>query len=121
MLRDATRGGLAAVLNEMAKAAGVGITIEEKAIPVRPEVRGACEMLGLDPLLVANAGKFAAIVAAGEADNMVEKLRRLPGGEDSRIIGTVHQEQAGLLAVRTLLGTRRIVPLPLGEQLPRIC
>ena len=121
MLRDATRGGAAAVLNEIASASHFGITIDELAIPVRPEVQGACELLGLDPLLVANEGKFVAIVAARALDSLLEKLRRLPGGENACRIGEVQSGPAGFLSMRTAMGTRRVIPMPLGEQLPRIC
>jgi hydrogenase expression/formation protein HypE len=121
MLRDATRGGAAAVLNEIAQSSRLGIVIEETRIPVRAEVQGACELLGLDPLFVANEGKFIAIVAADAADSLIQKLRALPGGKDACRIGEVHSGHPGLLTMRTAMGTRRVIPMPLGEQLPRIC
>jgi hydrogenase expression/formation protein HypE len=121
MLRDATRGGAAAVLNEIAQSSRLGIVIEETRIPVRAEVQGACELLGLDPLFVANEGKFIAIVAADAADSLIQKLRPLPGGKDACRIGEVHSGHPGLLTMRTAMGTRRVIPMPLGEQLPRIC
>jgi hydrogenase expression/formation protein HypE len=121
MLRDATRGGVAAVLNEIAQAAKVGITIDEKSIPVRREVQSACELLGLDPLYVANEGKFIAIVSPDSADRLLAKLRTLSNGQDACQIGEVHAMHSGLLSMRTAMNTRRVVPMPLGEQLPRIC
>jgi hydrogenase expression/formation protein HypE len=121
MLRDATRGGVSAVLNEIASAARLGITLDEKSIPVRPAVQAACELLGLDPLYVANEGKFIAIVAPESAEELLGKLRAMPGGQSACRIGEVHSAQPGLLSMRTLLNTRRVVPMPLGEQLPRIC
>lgn len=121
MMRDATRGGVAAVLNEMAQAAGLGFELEEERIPVRPVVAAACEMLGLDPLYVANEGKFVAIVAAEAAAELLAELRRMPGGEDAVVAGKVEHAHRGVVRVRTAFGTRRVVPMPLGEQLPRIC
>ena len=121
MLRDATRGGIAAVLNEIAQASTLGITIEEGAIPVRPEVYAACELLGLDPLYVANEGKFIAIVAADAVEFLLNKLRAFPEARNACRIGEVHASQPGLLSMRTAMRTRRVVPMPLGEQLPRIC
>ncbi len=121
MMRDATRGGIAAVLNEIAAAARLGITLHEEAIPIRPEVQAACELLGLDPLFVANEGKFLAIVAPEAVDAMLATLRRSPNGQDACCIGDVHSRTPGMLTVRTRFNTRRVVPMPLGEQLPRIC
>lgn len=121
MLRDPTRGGLSASLNEMAQASGWGIRIEESAVPVRPEVRSACEFLGLDPLYVANEGKLVAIVAPQDTDRVVAAMRALPEGQDAVAIGEVTREFPKMLSARTRFGTSRVVPLPLGEQLPRIC
>jgi len=121
VLRDATRGGVAAVLTEIAQAAGVGVVLEEGALPVRPEVRGACELLGLDPLFVANEGKMVAIVPAAEADAALAAVRADPLGRDAAVIGTVTADHPGFLVARTGIGATRVVPLPLGEQLPRIC
>ena len=121
MLRDATRGGVAAVLNEIAQSSHLGITIDEGCIPVRREVQSACELLGLDPLYVANEGKFIAIVAPDVVDRLIAKLRALPGGSDACRIGEVHTTHPGLLSMKTAMNTRRVIPMPLGEQLPRIC
>ena len=121
MMRDATRGGIAAVLNEIARAARVGITLREEAIPIRPEVQAACELLGFDPLFVANEGKFIAIVAPDAADALLATLRASSDGANAGYIGDVHGESPGILAVQTRFKTRRVVPMPLGEQLPRIC
>ena len=120
-MRDPTRGGLSSALNEIAGQSGVGIQIEENRIPVREEVRGACELLGLDPLYVANEGKLVAIVAPESADDVVEAMRRHPLGEDARIIGVVSADNPGLLTMRTVFGSSRIVDLLPGDQLPRIC
>ena len=120
-MRDPTRGGLASTLNEIAASSGATIEIDETAIPVREEVKGACEMLGLDPLHVANEGKLVAIVAPEAADVIVEAMRRNPLGADARIIGTVTATGRKLVLMRTAFGTTRIVDMLAGEQLPRIC
>lgn len=120
-MRDPTRGGVSSTLNEIAQQSGVGIEIEEEMIPVREDVRGACEMLGLDPLYVANEGKLVAIVAPDAADALVETMRQHPLGKEARIIGTVSDKNAGLVTMRTTLGTTRIVDMLAGDQLPRIC
>lgn len=120
-MRDPTRGGLATTLNEFAAASQVGIMLEETAIPVRPEVRGACEVLGIDPLYVANEGKLVAVVPAEVAAQVVAAMRSHPLGREAAIIGEVVAENRGLVAMRTLLGAHRIVDMPVGEQLPRIC
>ena len=121
LLRDPTRGGVAAALNEVARAARVSIELDEGALPVRPEVRAACEILGLDPLLVANEGKLVACVAAGDADRLLVAMRRHPLGTDAARVGEVVAGPPGRVVVRTTFGTRRVVPMPVGEQLPRIC
>lgn len=121
MLRDPTRGGLAASLTEIAEASKSGIEIVERALPVRPQVQAACELLGLDPLFVANEGKLTAIVAPGQADAALAALRAHPLGRDAVVVGTVVAEHPGLLVAKTGLGGKRVVPLPIGEQLPRIC
>jgi len=121
MLRDPTRGGIAATLNEIATAAAVGIVIDEAAIPVRPTVAAACEFLGLDPLEVANEGKFVALVPAPEAARALAALQADPLGREAAICGRVVAEHPGLVAVRTSIGGTRMLPLPVGEQLPRIC
>jgi hydrogenase expression/formation protein HypE len=120
-LRDPTRGGVGTTLNEMAISSEVCIAIEERHIPVRDEVRGACEILGLDPLYVANEGKLIAIVAAEVADRMVDKMRQHPLGREARIIGEVQAEPRGIVMLKTAFGGTRIVDMLVGEQLPRIC
>ena len=120
-LRDPTRGGLAATLNEIAARSGAGITIEEVAVPVNPAVRAACEMLGLDPFHVANEGKFVAVVPAERADAAVARMRSHPLGAGAAVIGRVTDQHPRIVAARTALGSSRIIALPLGEQLPRIC
>jgi len=120
-MRDPTRGGVSSTLNEIAQQSQVGIELEERSIPVREEVRGACEMLGLDPLYVANEGKLVAIVTPESAQNLLQAIRKHPLGADAQIIGTVKQEHAGLVTMRTPLGTTRIVDMLAGDQLPRIC
>ena len=120
-MRDPTRGGLSSALNEIAEQSKVGIQIEEPAIPIREEVRGACEMLGLDPLYVANEGKLIAIVEAGAAEPILQAMRRHPLGRESRLIGTVTERSPGTVIMRTALGTSRIVDMLAGDQLPRIC
>jgi hydrogenase expression/formation protein HypE len=120
-LRDPTRGGLSSTLNEIAEASGVSIEIEEKKIPVHEEVRGACELLGLDPLYVANEGKLVAIVAPDSADAVLAAMRRNRRGEEAAVIGTVGQGHPGLVTMRTAFGSSRIVDLLPGDQLPRIC
>jgi hydrogenase expression/formation protein HypE len=120
-MRDPTRGGLSSSLNEIAARSHVGMTLEERSIPVREEVRGACEMLGLDPLYVANEGKLVAIVEPGAAEPLLDAMRRHPLGREAQIIGTVTAENPGLVVMRTTLGTTRIVDMLAGDQLPRIC
>ncbi len=120
-MRDPTRGGLSSTVNEIAAQSQVGIELNEAAIPIREEVRGACEMLGLDPLYVANEGKLIAIADAGVADELVGLMRRHPLGQHARIIGTVTDKRPGLVTMRTTLGTTRIVDMLAGDQLPRIC
>ncbi|MCA1632487.1 MAG: hydrogenase expression/formation protein HypE [Acidobacteria bacterium] len=120
-LRDPTRGGVATTLNEIALASEVCIEIREDRIPVREEVRGACEILGLEPLYVANEGKLVAIVSAGVADALVARMRQNAYGRDARVIGEVTAEPRGIVALRTGFGGTRIVDMLVGEQLPRIC
>ena len=120
-MRDPTRGGLAGTLNEIAQQSQVGIELDEGLIPVGEEVRAACEILGLDPMYVANEGKLVAIVAAEAAGDVLRAMRRHPLGERARAIGTVKREHAGMVTMRTALGTSRIVDLLAGDQLPRIC
>lgn len=120
-LRDATRGGIAAVLNEFAEASEVGIRLDEAALPIRAEVRGMCEILGLDPLYLANEGKVVAVAPAAEADALLAAMRAHPDGRQSAIIGEVGAAPAGRVTMRTGFGGERIVDMPVGEQLPRIC
>jgi hydrogenase expression/formation protein HypE len=120
-LRDPTRGGLASTLNEIAERSGVGMMLDERAIPVRDEVQGACEVLGLDPLYVANEGKLVAVVAASEAEGVLAAMRRHPLGRGAQMIGTVDGSDSGLVRMRTTIGTARIVDMLAGDQLPRIC
>lgn len=120
-LRDPTRGGVTSTLHELATASGVGVVLREATLPIRPEVRGACEMLGLDPLYVANEGKLIAVVPPGEADRLVEVMRDHPLGRNAAIIGEVVAEHPGLVTLRSLIGGERVVTMLAGEQLPRIC
>jgi hydrogenase expression/formation protein HypE len=120
-LRDATRGGVATVLNEFAQAAGVAIEIDERRTPLREAVKGFCEILGLDPLYLANEGKLVAIVPPEEADGALAALRRDPLGREAAIIGQVERGEPGRVTMRTAFGGRRIVDMLVGEQLPRIC
>jgi hydrogenase expression/formation protein HypE len=121
VLRDPTRGGIASALNEIAATAGVGIVLEEEAVPVHPEVRAACEILGLDPLYVANEGKLLAFVPDAAADRAVRALRRSPFGQGAARIGTVVADHPGGVVQRTRIGGLRVVAMLTGEQLPRIC
>jgi hydrogenase expression/formation protein HypE len=128
VMRDPTRGGLSSALNEIAERSRVEILLDECAIPVREEVRGACELLGLDPLYVANEGKLVALVAPEAAEAVLEAMRGHPLGEEAEIIGTVREFRGGgaaggrgLVALRTPLGTTRIVDMLAADQLPRIC
>jgi hydrogenase expression/formation protein HypE len=120
-LRDATRGGVAAVLNELAERSRVGFALDESAIPIRPAVMAACEMLGMDPLYVANEGKLIAIVPASHAEAILAALRQHPLGQDAAIIGRAGEEHPGMVIAQTGIGGRRVVAMPLGELLPRIC
>jgi hydrogenase expression/formation protein HypE len=120
-MRDPTRGGVSSTLNEIAQQSQVGIELEERSIPVCEEVRGACELLGLDPLYVANEGKLIAIVAPEAAPALLQAMRRHPLGSEAQIIGTVKETNPGLVTMRTPLGTTRIVDMLAGDQLPRIC
>jgi hydrogenase expression/formation protein HypE len=120
-MRDPTRGGVAATLNELAGSSSVGIEINETTIPVKPDVRGACELLGIDPLHVANEGKLVLAVAPEDAGTVLDVLRSFEPGRDAVIIGSVVNDHPGMVVMRTAFGSRRIIDLPLGEQLPRIC
>ena len=120
-LRDPTRGGLSSALNEIAVQSGVSIQVEESQIAVREDVKGACELLGLDPLYVANEGKLVAIVASEAAEAVVAAMRSNERGREAAIIGTVGEKHAGLVTMRSAFGSTRIVDLLAGDQLPRIC
>ena len=120
-LRDPTRGGLATILNEVAGQADVGIEIEERAIPVRDAVRAACELLGLDPLYVANEGKLVAFITPEAAEAVLARMRAHEYGREAVVIGQVMAEHPGRVVLRTPLGARRLVDMLAGEQLPRIC
>ncbi len=113
--------GVAATLNEFAQASNVGIRIFEERIPVKPAVTGACEILGLDPLYVANEGKLIAVVSADKAEALLKAMRQHPLGKDAVIVGDVTSEQPGMVSMTTRIGGQRIVDMPVGEQLPRIC
>jgi hydrogenase expression/formation protein HypE len=121
VLRDPTRGGLASALNEIAAASGVGIELREETIPIPGPVRAACEMLGLDPLHVANEGKLVAIVPASSAEAVLAAMLAVPEGSGSVVIGTVVADHPTMVTLRTIVGSQRIVDMLVGEQLPRIC
>lgn len=120
-LRDATRGGLATVLNEFAASSKVGIRLQERALPIKPEVRGASEMLGLDVLYMANEGKLVTVVPASHANAVLAAMRAHPAGLDAAIVGEVLAEPAGHVVLNTAFGGERVVDMLVGEQLPRIC
>jgi len=120
-LRDATRGGVATILNEIAAAAGVGVLVSEDEIPVRPEVRGASELLGIDPMYVACEGRLVAVVSPEDADHALAAMRAHPQGVEAAIIGTVTAAPAGIVQLKTAFGGTRIVDLLVGDPLPRIC
>jgi hydrogenase expression/formation protein HypE len=120
-LRDATRGGLAAVLNELADSSKVGIEFDERKVPIRREVNAACEMLGLDPLYIANEGKLVAIVPENVAEKVLAVMRGHEYGKDAAIIGRVVDEHTGMVTAKTSIGGMRVVDVPAGELLPRIC
>jgi hydrogenase expression/formation protein HypE len=121
VLRDPTRGGLSSALNEIAQASGVGMVLDEPSIPIPGPVRAACEFLGLDPLHVANEGKLVAIVPAASADAVLAAMHALPEGEGAARIGEVVADHPGMVTIRTIVGSERIVDMLVGEQLPRIC
>ncbi len=120
-VRDPTRGGISSTLNELAAASNVGIKLVEAAIPLRKEVRGACEMLGLDPLYVANEGKLVAVVAAEDAQHLLAVMREHPLGKNAADIGVVTAEHPGMVTMKSVIGGERVVSMLAGEQLPRIC
>jgi hydrogenase expression/formation protein HypE len=120
-MRDPTRGGLSSAMNELAAASRVGVKLDEAAIPLRPEVRGACEMLGLDPLYVANEGKLIAVVPPEDAELALAAMRAHPLGRNAAIIGQVTADHSGMVILRSVVGGDRVVTMLSGEQLPRIC
>jgi len=120
-MRDPTRGGMASALNEMADASTVGVRLIESAIPIRPEVRGACEMLGLDPMYVANEGKLIAVVPPGDAERVLLAMRNHPLGRNAALIGAIVEDHPGMVIMKSLIGGERVVTMLTGEQLPRIC
>lgn len=120
-MRDPTRGGLSSTLNELASSSRVGVKIDESSLPIRPEVRGACEMLGLDPLYVANEGKLIAVVPDAEVGKLLEIMRQHPLGRNAAIIGEITTNHAGMVILKSVIGGERVVTMLAGEQLPRIC
>jgi hydrogenase expression/formation protein HypE len=121
VLRDPTRGGLSSALNEIAASSHVGMVLDEPALPIPGPVRAACEFLGLDPLHVANEGKLVAIVPAASAEAVLAAMRALPEGEGAAVIGAVVADHPGMVTIKTIVGSERIVDMLVGEQLPRIC
>jgi len=121
VLRDPTRGGVASSLNEIAAKSGVGILIRESSIPVRSDVQGACEILGLDPLYVANEGRLLVFVSRDDVDKVLFAMRANPHGTDAAIIGEVVPDPSGIVVMTTRIGGNRVVDMLSGEQLPRIC
>jgi hydrogenase expression/formation protein HypE len=120
-LRDATRGGLSAVLNELALASKAGIEFEEDNVPINPAVNAACEMLGLDPFYIANEGKLVAFVPEAQAEEILSVMKNNDYGKEAAIIGHVTEEHPGMVVAKTAIGSSRVVDLPAGELLPRIC
>ncbi len=121
VMRDPTRGGIATTLNELAEQSGLGIEVDEEAIPIPDEVKGACEILGLDPLYVANEGKLLAFVSASDVDRILETMRRHPLGKNSSAIGEVVDRHHGTVVMKNRIGGTRVLDMLTGEQLPRIC
>ncbi len=120
-LRDPTRGGLTAVLAELAESAGLGVAVEEESVPVSPPVRALCELLGYDPFVLANEGKMVFVVGPEKADDVLAALRRHPLGAQAARIGEITSAHPRRVALRTAFGTRRVLDMPIGELLPRIC
>lgn len=119
--RDATRGGVASALNELADASGVSIEVDETTLPLRPEVKGVCEILGLDPLYLANEGTLVMFVPASQSGAALAAMRATPMGQNATVIGIAHKDHPGRVTMRTLFGGQRLVDMLVGEQLPRIC
>jgi hydrogenase expression/formation protein HypE len=120
-LRDPTRGGLGTSLSEIAASSSIGVEIDANLLLVRPAVKGACELLGIDPLFVANEGKLVAFVAPASSEAVVRAMRNLPEGRDARVVGHASAHHPGMVLLKTEIGGRRILDLPFTEQLPRIC
>jgi hydrogenase expression/formation protein HypE len=121
VLRDPTRGGVATTLNEIAKQSQVGIVLDETTLPVKPAVKSACELLGFDPLYVANEGKLVAIVGREDADGVIQAMRAEKYGEGALVIGEVVDDHPGRVLMKTIIGSHRVVDVLMGEMLPRIC
>jgi hydrogenase expression/formation protein HypE len=121
VLRDPTRGGIASALNEIAAQSSVGIILDESSIPIKPEVSGACEMLGFDPFYIANEGKLLALVSPDDAEEVLKAMRKEKYGKEAAIIGQVEAEPRGRVLLKTSLGSTRIIDVLAGELLPRIC
>ena len=120
-MRDPTRGGAATSLNELARDCGLGVLLFEDAVPLRDTVRGACELLGLDPLHIANEGQFLAVLAPEYADRALDALRHTPGGHDAAFIGEIREQPPGTVLVATSYGGTRVIDMLVGDPLPRIC
>ena len=120
-MRDPTRGGAAATLNELASQSGTGILLDEESLPVRPEVEGVCELLGFEPLYLANEGKLLAFVPSEKTETLLAVMRAHPYGKEARRIGAVTDKAPGQVAMRTALGGVRVVDMPTGSLVPRIC
>ena len=120
-MRDPTRGGVATSLNELVRECGLAIALREEDIPINPQVRGACELLGLDPLHIANEGQFLAIVSSEQAESALQALRAAPGGEEAVMIGEIREQPESAVLVTTLYGGSRMVDMLVGDPLPRIC
>jgi hydrogenase expression/formation protein HypE len=120
-MRDPTRGGVATSLNELARDCGLCMALDEELVPTRDAVRGACELLGLDPLHIANEGQFIAVVASEYADSAINALNAVPGGEEARVIGEVREQPAAAVLITTRYGGSRIIDMLVGDPLPRIC
>ena len=120
-MRDPTRGGVASSLNELAAASHVGLVVQETLLPIQETTQSACELLGMDPMFVANEGKLLAFVAADDADRLVETMRQHPDGKDAAVIGHATEKHPGIVVARTVIGGNRVIAMQIGEQLPRIC
>jgi hydrogenase expression/formation protein HypE len=120
-MRDPTRGGVATALNELARDTRLGVVLHEERVPVRDEVRGVCELLGLDPLHIANEGQFLAVVAPEYADAALEAMRAFPGGEAAALVGELREKPEGTLIASSAFGGVRVVDMLVGDPLPRIC